>query len=333
MKPTIAITAGDPAGIGPEVILKALEARPPSADERLIVLGDRRAFHPAATGVNFAPKWHVIGSVDGLDSTSADIVLVDFANAPAAIARTPSREGGQASLDYLHAAIDLARTGRAHAIATAPIHKAAIALAGCRHPGHTEILAERTGTADFVMMLAGPQLRVALVTIHVPLRRVFELITFDSVRRTIVLAGRSLREMFGIPEPRIAVAGLNPHAGEQGRFGTEETEIIGPAIEAARAEGIDCTGPCPPDTVFHNALAGMFDAVVVMYHDQGLIAIKSTCFDTAVNITLGLPIIRTSADHGTAYDIAGRGIANHQSMARAITLAAQFARRKALRTG
>ena len=319
---------GDPAGIGPEVVLKALLVDSGLRDERFIVLGDRGVFERTVHECGIDVEWDVVTSPDEIDAASGDRVLVDFGNVPADLPREPTVQGGRASLDYFHAAIDLAMTGSAHAIATAPIHKTALGLAGCPHPGHTEILAERTASADFVMMLAGPMLRVALVTIHVPLRQVFELLTTDRVARTITVTDRGLRELFGIEEPRIAVAGLNPHAGENGRFGCEEADIISPAIERARREGINCCGPHPPDTVFNNALNGKFDAVVVMYHDQGLIAIKTSCFETAVNITLGLPIVRTSADHGTAYDIAGKGKADCTSMARAIELAGRFACRR-----
>jgi len=319
---------GDPAGIGPEVVLKALLVDSGLPDERFIVLGDRSVFERTVRECGIDIGWDAVVSPDEIDAASGDRVLVDLGNVPADLPREPTEQGGRASLDYFHAAIDMAITGSVHAMATAPIHKTALALAGCPHPGHTEILAERTGSADFVMMLAGPKLRVALVTIHVPLRQVFELLTTDRIARTITVTYRGLRELFGIEEPRIAVAGLNPHAGESGRFGHEDADIIAPAIERAGREGINCSGPHPPDTVFNKALNGKFDAVVAMYHDQGLIAIKSSCFETAVNITLGLPIIRTSADHGTAYDIAGKGMADCTSMAQAIELAGRFASRR-----
>jgi len=328
MKPTIAITMGDPAGIGPEVVLKALRMADMAEPSRLVVLGDEQVLNRAARQLGVSPPWQTVRSTNELEDARGELVLVDFANVPGELPPRPTAEGGRASLDYVNAAIDLAVAGRADAIATAPVHKVALSLAGCTHPGHTEILAERTGTQHYVMMLAGPALRVALVTIHIALQDVPSALTTEQVGRTIQITDRGLRELFGIERPRVAVAGLNPHAGESGRFGTEEAQIIAPAIEQARHDGIDCSGPHPPDTVFHRAIHGQFDAVVVMYHDQGLIPIKLLHFETAVNITLGLPIIRTSADHGTAYDIAGKGIADGGSMARAVELAAQFARRR-----
>ena len=334
---------GDPAGVGPEVVLKALRNTDPTSGERYVVLGDKRVLDRTAGQLGLNVPWEIVSSAGELAGAKSGLVLFDFNNVPPGLKARPSVGGGHASLDYIHGAIDMALAGQADAVATAPVNKIALALAGCEQPGHTEIFAERTATRDFVMMLATPScgasadgeschactpLRVVLATTHIALRNVFAQLTAERIATTIRVTARGLRELFGIEQPRIAVAALNPHAGDGGRFGSEESEIIAPAIESANAEGITCTGPIPPDTVFHRALAGQFDAVVVMYHDQGLIPIKTFFFDMAVNVTLGLPVIRTSADHGTAYDIAGKGEAGGGSMFEAIRMAAQIARRR-----
>jgi 4-hydroxythreonine-4-phosphate dehydrogenase len=277
------------------------------------------------------PEWKVISEYAGPgDLWEGGPTLLDFANAPDphTLEPRPSAASGRASVQYVEKAVDLAQQGAIDAITTAPINKESIALAGYTHPGHTEILAERTGTTKKVMMLAGGPLRVALVTIHVGLAEVPGLLSAEKIFDTIRITNEALVNLFGVARPRIAVCGLNPHAGEGGRFGSEEARLIQPAIERAQAEGVDCSGPHPPDTVFHRAAKGSFDAVVAMYHDQGLIPLKLLAFESGVNITLGLPIIRTSVDHGTAFDIAGQGIANPDSMVEAIKLAACFARRR-----
>ena len=235
-----------------------------------------------------------------------------------------SAAAGRAAYAYIERAVTLAKAGEIHAIVTAPVNKEALAAAGVQHSGHTEILAQLTDTRDFAMLLMGRQLRVIHVTTHVALRRVPDLVTRERVLRTIRLAQRTLEDL-GRPRGRIAVAGLNPHAGEEGLFGDEEQRAIIPAVEAARADGLDVTGPLPADTLFSRARGGEFDIVVAMYHDQGLCPLKMIAFDTGVNLTLGLPFVRTSPDHGTAYDIAGKGIAKPDSMIAAINLAAQLA--------
>jgi 4-hydroxythreonine-4-phosphate dehydrogenase len=229
---------------------------------------------------------------------------------------------------YIHQGIDWAMDGTIAALVTGPINKMAMHRAGFAFHGHTEILAARTGASDYVMMMAGRKLRVSLVTIHVALHEAVKRLTPQAVFKTIQITERGLRESFGIREPKLAVAGLNPHAGEDGLFGSEEQTVIAPAIERANAAGIKATGPIPPDTVFYRALKGTWDAVVAMYHDQGLIAFKLVHFEDGVNTTLGLPIVRTSVDHGTAYDIAGTGQANPQSMIAAIDMAARQARNR-----
>ncbi|WP_233630839.1 4-hydroxythreonine-4-phosphate dehydrogenase PdxA [Delftia sp. S66] len=228
---------------------------------------------------------------------------------------------GAACHAYIQRGIDLALAGEVAGLVTAPIHKEALRAAGCPHPGHTEMLAERSGTRDFAMMLANDELRVLLVSIHVPLQQAIAAVTPDNELRAIRLAHRACRA-FGIARPRVAVAGLNPHAGENGLFGDEDRSVIIPAIAAARAEGIDANGPWPGDTVFMRARRGEFDVVVAQYHDQGLIPVKYLGVEQGVNITVGLPFVRTSVDHGTAFDIAGTGRADHASLACALRQAA-----------
>ncbi|HEY6000743.1 MAG TPA: 4-hydroxythreonine-4-phosphate dehydrogenase PdxA, partial [bacterium] len=239
----------------------------------------------------------------------------------------PGAAGGRAALEALSEAICLALDGRVAGIVTAPISKEAIRAAGSPFPGHTELLAAFTGTKRYAMMLVGGPLRVVLATIHEPLARVPALITPRVVRETIALTWEAVRDL-GLRRPRIAVCGLNPHAGEAGLMGREERRIIGPAVRAMAAKGVPVTGPLPADTVFFRAARGEFAAVVAMYHDQGLGPLKTLAFDTGVNVTLGLPIVRTSVDHGTAFDIAGKGVASPASLLAAVELAATLARHR-----
>jgi len=319
MQLPIAITMGDAAGIGPEIIARFFAERP---DERALVVGDPAAMRRAVALIGAAPPVVEVAGPEALAGLAGPAVPV------LGVSALPSdlpygvvdARAGRAAYDAIVCATDLALAGRVAGVVTAPIHKEALAAAGIRQPGHTEILAERTGTDDFGMMLADSRLRVVLVSIHVPLRTALDLVTVESVSRTIALADRGTRA-FGIARPRIAVAGLNPHAGEGGLFGREEIEIIGPAIRAMQARGFDVSGPYAPDTVFMRAREGEFDVVVAQYHDQGLIPVKYLGIDGGVNVTLGLPIIRTSVDHGTAFDIAGRGVAGAGSLATAYDLA------------
>jgi 4-hydroxythreonine-4-phosphate dehydrogenase len=228
-------------------------------------------------------------------------------------------------IHYIQVASDLAIQRRIAAMVTCPINKTAMQLAGFPYNGHTELLAERTKSDNYAMMFAGDRLRVVLATIHVPLRDVPSILSKQKILRTIKLTWQTLQERFGVKTPRIAVAGLNPHAGESGMFGNEEKDIIAPAIAQARNEGVDVVGPLPPDTLFYHAAKGRYDVVVSMYHDQGLIPFKLMHFNNGVNVTIGLPIIRTSVDHGTAYDIAGTGIADPGSLIAAINMAVQQA--------
>jgi 4-hydroxythreonine-4-phosphate dehydrogenase len=255
-----------------------------------------------------------IASVDNVLPDSGLIAVLNVSDLPddLPIGQVDAR-AGRASYDYVVRAIDEAVAGNIGAIVTAPINKEAMKLGGLNYPGHTEILAERTGTDKFAMMLANDELRVILVTIHVSLRDAIDLVTENSVFRTIELAHWA-GKAYGIASPRVAVAGLNPHAGENGMFGREDLDIIAPAISRAQEVGINASGPWPGDTIFMRARRGEFDIVVAQYHDQGLIPVKYLGIDNGVNVTIGLPFIRTSVDHGTAFDIAGQGKADHSSL-------------------
>ncbi len=327
-KPLIAITMGDPCGVGPEIIVKALHSPETTNTCVPFVIGDRLAMERALSVCGTVLKLHEISQPeDALKAPEGTIPLLALsrlAEADLAYGK-PTAASGDAVFRYICAAARLCLDGRVEAMATAPINKESMHRAGHDYPGHTELLAELCGTDDFVMMLAGDVLRVSLVTIHEALRDVPGLIGFNKVLTTIRVTAEGVRRLTGIERPRLAVAALNPHCGEGGAFGTEEQAVIAPAIEAARAAGIDALGPFPADTLFHFAQKGAYDGVVAMYHDQGLIPLKMLHFDDGVNITLGLPIIRTSVDHGTAYDLAGTGRASERSMLAAIRMAARMA--------
>ncbi len=315
----IAISLGDPAGIGAEIVARALAERP---DADVIVFGDRRVLARAAEAAGVAAP--------PAERIRAVTALADDEIAPG----RPNDASGRAQLAYLTAATDAALAGEVAALVTAPISKEWIARAGFTFPGHTEYLAARAGVREFAMMLAGPALRVTVATTHVPLREVPRLLTAEGIASTIWLTAEGLARCFGIAAPRVAVAGLNPHAGEAGRFGDEEERLVRPAIEIARARiaaaGLAATvsGPLVPDSVFRQAAGGAYDAVVALYHDQGLIPLKLLHFDDGVNLTLGLPFVRTSPDHGTAYDIAGTGRARPQSFLAALDLAGKMSKRQ-----
>jgi 4-hydroxythreonine-4-phosphate dehydrogenase len=287
MKPRVAITVGDPSGIGPEVAAKA------AADPRVIGVCEPVVYGPP-NGSTFTP-----GVLSG--------------------------EAGRAAYDIIVRAVSDAMAGVVQAVATAPVNKEAFRLAGLTWAGHTDLLAHLTGAKRVAMMFYSDRLVVVLATVHIPLAEVPSALTQERVQATIALTAESVPLFMKVP-PRIAVAGLNPHAGEHGLFGSEEDRVIAPAIAACRARGIDVSGPFPADTVFVRATRGEFDVVVACYHDQGLIPVKLIAFGQAVNVTLGLPIIRTSVDHGTAFDIAGKGIADPESMIAAVLLAARLAR-------
>lgn len=318
---------GDPCGIGPEIIVAALADAAVHTAAIPVVLGDRGAMERALALVGNGQQLRIL--VEGelpTEAAAGEIYLQELSHLDGADMAygSPTAATGDAVFRYITTAAALCLSGKVAAMATAPINKAALNLAGHHYPGHTELLAELTGTTEFVMMLAGPKLRVALVTIHEALADVPRLVTFDKVFSTIVTAHAELARYF-LPQPKIAILSLNPHAGEGGMFGDQEKAIIKPAVVAARERGIDASGPHSADTLFYFAAKGDYDAVVCMYHDQGLIPLKLLHFDDGVNITLGLPIIRTSVDHGTAYDLAGRGHANFASMKAAILTAAKMA--------
>ena len=308
-RPRLVVSSGDPAGIGPEVTIKALARPEVAALADLVVSGDPALIETTAAQLRLpAPRVEPAGDAGGVE--------------PGRL----SAAAGHAAVAAIERGLELVRSGRADALVTAPINKEALRLAGYPWPGHTELLADLTQTAEVRMLLTSDRLRVVHVTTHRSLRSAIEAATKDRVLKTIQLAhdaGQSL----GFPTPRIGVAGLNPHAGEGGLFGDEEQREIAPAVDAARNQGIDVSGPWPADTLFWRAAAGEFDLVVAMYHDQGHVPVKLSGFDEGVNVTLGLPILRTSVDHGTAFDIAGRGVARWQSMAAAIRVAAEMVAR------
>jgi 4-hydroxythreonine-4-phosphate dehydrogenase len=334
--PLVGITMGDPAGVGPEITAKALADPAVRTTARAVVIGDARVVADAARLAGVRLPVRALRAIESATHQPDTIEVLDLENADPArfsIGRV-SPLCGQAAYDYVARGVELALARRIDAVVTAPINKEALAAAGMPHTGHTEILATLTGTRSYAMLLLGRELRVIHVTTHVALRRVPELVTRERVLGTIRLGDQAMRRL-GLGAPRIAVCGLNPHAGESGLFGDEEASAIVPAIDAARAEGIDATGPYPADTLMSRAAGGEFDCVVAMYHDQGHVPVKTLGFRyderqkawtglSGVNVTVGLPIVRVSVDHGTAFDRAGRGIANPESMIEAITIAARM---------
>jgi len=330
-RPIIGITMGDPCGIGAEVIVKALARADLRRRGRFVIFGFSEQLAYTADSLELDLPMFREHHEDIRRYEHHEIVALDYdeISAPAVMTRGPSRVGGTASMSFCQDAIDAAQAGLIDALVTAPISKVSWLLAGQRkYPGHTELLAERCKVRNVAMMFVAPRLKVVLATIHEPLFGIEEKLTIGCVFNAIDMAHKGLKDLFGIERPRIAVAGLNPHAGEQGRFGDEEHRIIEPAVILANEAGIAASGPFPPDTVFLKALDGRFDCVVAMYHDQGLIPIKLLGWQDAVNLTLGLPIIRTSPDHGTAFDIAGKNKADPSSMVAAISMAINLAARR-----
>ncbi|MGI9559259.1 MAG: 4-hydroxythreonine-4-phosphate dehydrogenase PdxA [Thermodesulfobacteriota bacterium] len=313
VKPKIALTLGDPGGIGPEIVAKAVADRETAEICEPVVFGSREIFSRACelTGA----KDDTVEFVDCGDMRFDDLRSGEV-----------DESSGRESLAAIEAAVEHTAGGLSDAIVTAPINKKAIHLAGSPYPGHTEMLKDMTGAEDVVMMFEGGDFRVALVTIHCALADVPGLVKHEAVLSTIKICASALTEKFGVESPKIAVCGLNPHAGENGEFGREEIDEIAPAVVMASAEGIDVAGPLPADAVFYGAMEGKWDVVVAMYHDQGLAPFKMVAFYRGVNITLGLPIVRTSPDHGTAFDIAWQGVADPRSMLEAIKTAARLAK-------
>lgn len=330
IRPVVGITMGDPVGVGPEVIVKALAQQAITDICIPLVLGDMGVIEQAMRVVGLPLVLNRISRIEDMKDAPNVVNVMSLSHLDVAhlCYGRPTTETGSAMVSYILEAVRLALGKRIEAVVTAPINKAAMTLAGYSYPGHTELLAEETKTHNYAMMLAGEKLKVVLVTIHHPLRQVPDLLTTEKIISTIRLTCQTVHDFFGIDSPAIAVAALNPHAGEEGLFGHEEQTVIIPALEKALQEGMAVQGPFPADSLFYHAAQGAYDAVVCMYHDQGLIPLKLLHFDDAVNVTLGLPIIRTSVDHGTAYDIAGSGQANPKSLMNAVQLAVRMALHK-----
>jgi len=331
-KPIIAVTMGDPAGSGPEIVLKALRKEGLLSKAKFIIIGDLNIFRKASSIINAKElKLIRITNPDEAVYAPETVSVVDLGNVDLSrlVYGKPSDLGGRAAYECIVRSVSYAKEGYVHAIVTSPISKESLNLAGYNYPGHTELLAELTNSRDFRMMLVARHLRVVHVTTHVSLRDAVDLIKRENVFRTIELVHESMMDLFGISQPKIAVAGLNPHAGEGGLFGDEETKEIRPAIEDACTKGINALGPYPPDTIFYRAYYNKeFDVVVAMYHDEGHIAMKMVGFMEGVNITLGLPIIRVSPDHGTVWGKAGKGTADESATFEAMKLAVELAVKK-----
>lgn len=331
LRPLLAITLGDPAGVGPEIVLKALWRADVFDRCRPLVIGDARILERASFWLGCDPLRfeRVITPEEGRYEPGS-VPLLDLNNAlpDDCPVGEISAAAGRAAVEYIFRACDLALAGMVDGLVTAPLNKAAMNVAGFHYAGHTELLAERTGAKQVSMLLVGPKLRVVHVSTHVSLAEAIRRVTRERVEQVIDLANYSARAL-GISRPRIAVAGLNPHAGEGGLFGDQEAREILPAVQAARQRGLDVSDPQPPDTVFLRAVNGVYDIVVAMYHDQGHIPMKLLAFDEGVNVSIGLPVIRTSVDHGTAFDIAGTGKARETSLLAAIDVAVRMVNARA----
>lgn len=324
-QPVIGITMGDPAGIGPEIIIKALADPNIRRAAKFVIFGMHEQLCYAADRAEVEPFWGRYQHEKISRDYPYKVVVADYDeySVPPWIKR-PSKTGGESSVKFCLDAVDAARAGIIDAVVTAPINKTSWKMAGVAWPGHTEMLADRCKSKRKVMMFVTERLKVALATIHEALFEVRHKFTIGCIFEPIDLLNTALKEFFNISNPKIGVAALNPHAGENGRFGDEEQRIISPAILLAQEQGINCNGPFPADTLFIRALNGEFDAVVAMYHDQGMIPVKLLAFEEAVNITIGIPIIRTSPAHGTAFDITGRNLANPAGMKSAINTSIQM---------
>lgn len=321
----IAVTSGDPCGIGPEVILKSLSQTTPHSKTAMAVIGDHQVFAQAAKRLHRPlPSWHVIQR--GARLPSQQLVFIDCGHRETFVPGQSSARAGRASLAYLDEAIARVHAGQAQALVTGPVTKWAIGRVAPTFLGHTEYLAHAMGTRDVVMMFISDALRVVLLTRHLPLRRVSHAINQRMLSTTLQLTHRVLSTSFGIAHPRLALCGLNPHAGEESRCGDEEQTVMRPVLRLLRRQGVTCDGPFAADGFFA-ASAKRYDAIVCAYHDQGLIPFKMTVRDQGCQLSVGLPIVRTSPDHGSALDIAGRGIAHPGSMRYALTLAARLTRR------
>jgi 4-hydroxythreonine-4-phosphate dehydrogenase len=320
LKPIFAITMGDPAGVGPEIIIKALSCH---VYTNVLVIGDLSVLKKTADMLKVSLLFKSIRTIDDFDPACINIYDMNIISPDSFVMGTNTPECGTAAYEYVKKAIKMALDGSIAGVITNPINKESLKLAGINYPGHTEIFAAGTGVSNFTMLFYLENIGVAHVTTHCSLVNAIKLITEQRVFDQIVLLNRAMKQL-GIIKPRLAVGGLNPHAGEHGLFGTEEIEQIEPAIQKAQATGINVHGPYPPDTVFMRAFRGEFDGVVAMLHDHGFVALKSRDFEHGVNITFGLPIIRTSVGHGTAFDIAGKGIASPESLLSAIDVACRL---------
>lgn len=331
-RPIVGVTMGDPAGIGPEVVAKALARRGVGRICRPVVIGSVPVMEQTVRWLKLPVRVVPIHGHEQPLGRLGEIPVVDPLERSLGFYRMGhvSKQTGAASVQFIKTAVRLAQHHCVDAIVTAPINKEAMHLAGYRYPGHTELLAELTRSREVGMMIVGGPLKIQFVTTHVAIRDLASALNPERVERAIRLAVRALRDYFNIAAPRIGVAALNPHAGEAGLFGDEERKMILPAVHRARSVGIDARGPLAADTLFGKAAAGEYDGVVAMYHDQGLIPLKLVAFGKCVNLTVGLPIIRTSVDHGTAYDIAGKGVADPGSLIEAMKLAARLARSRAV---
>jgi 4-hydroxythreonine-4-phosphate dehydrogenase len=326
--PRIGITMGDPAGIGPEVVLKAVAEEEVRRVCAPVIIGDAQLLAHTARVLDLQCGYDIVRYDEELPEQLTEPVIFHLDNINGHIEPgIESGTAGKAAAGYIEAAVTLCAAGALDAMATAPINKRALFLGGYSFPGHTEFLAQLTGTEEYAMAFVAANLRVVLISTHVPLAEAIRLVERERIVRTVKLTHRELKR-WGIERPRLAVAALNPHGAEGGLFGVEESAEIVPAVEECHGvDGMDVRGPFSADTIFLRASRGEFDAVVACYHDQAMIPVKCLSFGEAVNVTLGLPFIRTSVDHGTAFDIAGRGLAEHSSMMAAITLAAELSSR------
>lgn len=328
MIPKIAISIGDMNGIGPEVILKALRDLQTSMEFTPVVLGSHRILEYYLQTLDFNIEWNNVSGSDQIIENQINVLEclndISYSISPGKI----QSDAGSAAMHAVETGIQLCTHGIVDALVTAPISKEAIQKAGYPYPGHTEFLADKTNTHDFVMMLVNDNLRVGLVTIHIPVSEISRQVTKSAILKKLGIINKSLLVDFGIDSPKIAVLGLNPHAGDGGVIGHEEIEIIRPAIEKANSSNIKADGPFPADGFFGNRLYKKYDAILSMYHDQGLVAFKALSFNAGVNFTAGLPIIRTSPDHGTAFSIAGKNQADHHSFIKALKLAVELSHKR-----
>lgn len=328
--PLLGITMGDPAGIGPEVIAKALSGTRLHKVCRPLVIGSLPVMERTIKALKLKQRILPVDGHEAMMPRRGTVAVLDPLETPLGMFKpgTATAETGAASVAFIKKAVELAQVGCIEGMVTAPINKEAINMAGCEYPGHTELLADLTHAQESGMMIVGGPLRIMFVTTHVSIRDLPLLLTQAKIEKTIRLAQLALTTLFGFKHPRIGVAALNPHAGEHGLFGDEEARVILPAARAAQQKGILASDPLPADTLFGKAAKGSFDGVVALYHDQGLIPLKLVAFGTCVNLTVGLPIIRTSVDHGTAFDIVGKGVAEPGSLIEAVKLAATIAQNR-----